>query len=96
MRLRFAILLALASTAVGTTAAEAQPRRDYQDSRDYRADGRGDRGYHHDNRRDRRAYARRDRHDRWVVGRFYNGRGYWDGHRWYQNRYRHHNGWRYR
>jgi hypothetical protein len=31
-----------------------------------------------------------------VIGRNYPGRGYWDGHRYYQNRYRHHGGWRYR
>lgn len=31
-----------------------------------------------------------------IIGRFYNGRGYWDGRRYYQNRYRHHGGWRYR
>ena len=31
-----------------------------------------------------------------VVGRWYDGRGYWDGRRYWQNRYRHNNGWRYR
>ena len=31
-----------------------------------------------------------------VIGRFYNGRGYWDGRRYYQHRERWHNGWRYR
>jgi len=31
-----------------------------------------------------------------VVGNFYHGRGYWDGHRYWQNRYRYHDGWRYR
>ncbi len=31
-----------------------------------------------------------------VVGGFYPGRGYWDGHRYWANRYRHHDGWRYR
>jgi hypothetical protein len=31
-----------------------------------------------------------------IVGRFYQGRGYWDGRRYWQNRYRHHGGWRYR
>ncbi len=30
-----------------------------------------------------------------IVGRRYD-RGYWDGHRYWQNRYRYHNGWRYR
>jgi hypothetical protein len=32
----------------------------------------------------------------WVVGNFYPGHGYWDGHRWYQHRDRWHGGWRYR
>lgn len=31
-----------------------------------------------------------------VVGNFYHGRGYWDGHRYYQHRVRWHRGWRYR
>ncbi len=31
-----------------------------------------------------------------VVGVYHPGRGYWNGHRYYQNRYRHHGGWRYR
>lgn len=31
-----------------------------------------------------------------IVGNFYRGRGYWDGRRYYQHRYRWHNGWRYR
>ena len=34
--------------------------------------------------------------DRWVVGRHYDGRGYWDGRRWYKERYRGRHGWRYR
>jgi len=33
---------------------------------------------------------------RLVVGNFYRGRGYWDGRRYWQHRYRHHDGWRYR
>ena len=33
---------------------------------------------------------------RLVIGNHYEGRGYWDGRRYYQNRYRHHGGWRYR
>lgn len=32
----------------------------------------------------------------WVVGRYYQGRGYWYQNRWYQHRVRWHNGWRYR
>jgi hypothetical protein len=31
-----------------------------------------------------------------VIGNFYRGRGYWNGHRYYQRRYWRHNGWRYR
>lgn len=31
-----------------------------------------------------------------VIGNFYNGRGYWDGHRYWHNRYRDHGNWRYR
>ena len=30
------------------------------------------------------------------AGGFYRGYGYWDGRRYYQNRYRFHGGWRYR
>lgn len=30
-----------------------------------------------------------------VIGTYYNGRGYWDGHRYWQHRHRDHNGWRY-
>jgi hypothetical protein len=33
---------------------------------------------------------------RLVVGNFYGGRGYWDGNRYWKQRYRHGNGWRYR
>ena len=31
-----------------------------------------------------------------VIGGFYSGRGYWDGHRYWHRRYRDHDGWRYR
>lgn len=31
-----------------------------------------------------------------VIGNYYRGRGYWDGHRYWKQRYRHQNGWRYR
>ena len=30
------------------------------------------------------------------LGVFYGGRGWWDGHRYWGNRYRWHGGWRYR
>ncbi|MBE7219138.1 MAG: hypothetical protein INR64_11765 [Caulobacteraceae bacterium] len=31
-----------------------------------------------------------------AIGVFYGGRGWWDGHRYWANRYRWHGGWRYR
>jgi hypothetical protein len=31
-----------------------------------------------------------------VVGRYYAGHGYWYNNRWWRQRYRYHNGWRYR
>jgi hypothetical protein len=31
-----------------------------------------------------------------VIGNYYNGRGYWDGNRYWKQRYRARNGWRYR
>ncbi|USI74714.1 hypothetical protein LHA26_18360 [Sphingomonas morindae] len=31
-----------------------------------------------------------------VVGVYYGGRGYWDGHRYWRHRERWHGGWRYR
>ncbi len=31
-----------------------------------------------------------------VVGRNYPGQGYWYNNRWYRQRYRYHNRWRYR
>ncbi len=31
-----------------------------------------------------------------IVGNFYAGRGYWDGHRYWRHRERFHDGWRYR
>lgn len=34
--------------------------------------------------------------DRWVVGRYYPGRGYWYNNGWYKERYRDHGNWRYR
>lgn len=33
---------------------------------------------------------------RLAIGSFYPGRGYWDGRRYYQHRYRYHGYWRYR
>ena len=31
-----------------------------------------------------------------VIGVYYHGRGWWDGHRYWHHRYRWHGGWRYR
>lgn len=99
MKLPFALLLAIAGTAVGATAAEARHGRDDGGWRDHREDNHGrhdrwdDRGRHHGDRGLHRGW---DRHDRWVAGRYYNGRGYWDGRGWSQHRYRYNNGWRYR
>ena len=31
-----------------------------------------------------------------IIGNRYEGRGYWDGHRYWQHRERWHGGWRYR
>ena len=31
-----------------------------------------------------------------VIGTYYGGRGYWDGHRYWGHRYGWHGGWRYR
>lgn len=31
-----------------------------------------------------------------VVGRYYQHHGWWDGHRWEHHRYRYHHAWRYR
>ena len=90
MKLPFAILLAVAGTAMTAGAAEARqgcgPRAERYHGRCISV-----RGHHRYDRWDRG-----HRNDRWVVGRYYNGRGYWNGQRWYQNRYRHNNGWRYR
>lgn len=44
-------------------------------------------------RPNRGAYVRPGRP---VIGHYYGGRGYWDGRRYYQQRYRRGDGWRYR
>lgn len=31
-----------------------------------------------------------------IIGNFYAGRGWWDGHRYWHERYRYSGGWRYR
>lgn len=84
MKLPFAILLTIAGTGLAATAADARP-----------GCGRGAelrQGHCRQIRGDRRAAGQ----DRWVAGKYYNGRGYWDGRRWYQHRERANNGWRYR
>lgn len=86
MKLPLAILLSVAGAGLTATAADARQGC----GRGYEV---GPRGHCRPVRGDR--WAGRG-NQTWVVGNFYQGRGYWDGHRWYQNRYRHNNGWRYR
>jgi hypothetical protein len=43
-----------------------------------------------------RCVPNRGQQQRWVVGRYYAGHGYWYNNRWWRTRYRHQNGWRYR
>ena len=83
-KMMFALVIA-AGAAVGTaTPADAR-------------DGCG-RGFH----RNYNGYCRPNRGPVMVrpgtliVGNFYTGRGSWDGRRYWQRRYRYHNGWRYR
>lgn len=85
MKKLFAVALLAGAAMLGTTAADAR-------------EGCG-RGSH----RGPAGHCRSEYRGRGVViapgltiGRFYNGRGYWDGRRYYQNRYRHGGGWRYR
>ncbi|CAM3158156.1 hypothetical protein SPAN111604_07350 [Sphingomonas antarctica] len=82
MKLPLAILISVAGAALASSPAMARDGCG-------RGMERGPRGHCH-------AIGRWAGNNAWVVGRFYTGRGYWDGHRWYQNRYRHHGGWRYR
>ncbi|HTI30825.1 MAG TPA: hypothetical protein VL405_01745 [Sphingomonas sp.] len=91
MKLPFAILLAVAGTGVGLTATAADARQGCGPGAE-----RGPRGYCHPIRRGHWDRGNHYGRDRWVVGRFYDGRGYWDGRDWYQHRYRYNNGWRYR
>jgi hypothetical protein len=43
-----------------------------------------------------RCVPNRGQEQRWVVGRYYSGQGYWYNNRWWQHRYRRNNVWRYR
>lgn len=83
--MRMILLAALAAGAALTVAAPADARQ-----------GCGPGG-----RRGPGGYCRPNRGPvvvapRIVVGRFYEGRGYWDGRRYWGHRYRLHGGWRYR
>jgi hypothetical protein len=84
MKLPLAILITVAGAALTATAAEARDGcgRGFE---------RGPRGHCH-----AVGAGWRGREQVWVVGRHYDGRGWWDGHRWYQNRERWRGGWRYR
>lgn len=47
----------------------------------------------------RGAWARdhpRQAAEQWRAGQYYNGRGWWDGNRWWKNRTRDHDRWTYR
>ena len=79
----FAIALAAAVVVGGTSAASARDGCG-------RDGHRGPAGHCRPNRGGEVVVVRP------AVGVFYPGRGYWDGRRYYQHRYRHHNGWRYR
>ena len=91
--MKTSLLLALAATATTLAAAPqvAQAR-----------DGCG-RGYH-ENRYGRCVLNRDYRYNRGyhrnrvvlTIGQYYPGQGYWDGQRYWRERYRYHNGWRYR
>ena len=53
----------------------------------------------HRNYHGRCVWNNRDRHDRrtvLVIGRYYNGQGYWDGRRYWRHREMHRGHWRYR
>lgn len=83
--MRMLLLAAIATGAALTLTAPAEARQ---------ACGagahRGPNGYCRPNR-GRVVVAPRAR-----IGVFYPGRGYWDGRRYFQHRYRWHGGWRYR
>lgn len=80
--MRISITLGLASVLAIAAAAPAEARQ-----------GCGP-GMHR--ARNGMCVVNRGRHQVFVVGRFYSGRGYWYNNRWYQHRMRWHRGWRYR
>lgn len=82
------VLLAIA-LAAGVTLTAAAPAA----ARDGCGAGahRGPAGYCRPNRGGYAVYPGRP-----AIGVYYTNRGYWNGHRYYHNRYRHHGGWRYR
>lgn len=83
-----AALLAGAATLGATVAATPAEARDGCG----RGAHRGPAGYCRPNVN--RAYVAPGR---LVIGRYYGNRGYWDGRRYWQHRYRHRSGgWRYR
>lgn len=80
MKKLIAIALATGAMIVGASAADA-------------AQGCGA-GFHRGPRG--RCVSNRPAPPRYVVGRYYPGRGYWYRDRFWRQRYRYHNGWRYR
>ncbi len=80
------LAVALAATVTFGTASIAEARQGCGAGMH-----RGPAGYCRPNRGGRGAYVVRP-----VIGTFYPGRGYYYNNRYWQHRYRHHNGWRYR
>lgn len=78
------LLLALAATAATLVVAPQAQARD-----------RCGTGYHR-NAHGRCVLNRAARRPVLVIGRYYNGQGWWDGHRYYRHRYMHRGHWRYR
>ncbi|MES2753863.1 MAG: hypothetical protein V4659_04285 [Pseudomonadota bacterium] len=93
------LLLACAATAAAAASltfavpAEARDGCGRNAHRNYNGRCVSDRRYHNDRGNH---YGRGYRGQTLVIGNFYQGRGYWDGRRYFQQRYRHNNGWRYR
>ena len=83
MKLSLALILTAGTAGLAFTAVPAQAR-----------DGCGA-GYH----RGPAGHCRPNMNRRGpvlIVGNYYHGQGYWDGRRYWRERYRFHNGWRYR
>lgn len=88
--IRTYLMIALAAGAVMTAAAPAQAREGCGPG-----GHRGPAGYCRPNHRPPPPRVM-VRPDGLVIGRFYEGRGYWDGRRYWHRRERWHGGWRYR